>query len=490
MILVTGATGNIGGAVLDRLIEAGQKVRVLARDPAKLSSLGGAAEVVKGDLAAPETLDAAFAGVDKAFVVATGPDLAQLAGNAFDAAKRAGVKHVVFLSASAVDIEPLGAIGRWHQEAEAKLKASGLAWTILRPGPFASNALQWAATIKAQGAVYLPTGEGKSAPIHPLDIADVAALALLSPGHEGKAYDLTGPEALSTSEQVDKIGAAIGQPLRHVDIPEDMARGWLIRSGLPEVMVNAMLELMALTKAGQGEAVTGAVEQLLGRKARTFDAWAQESAAAFKAEAGAGGAPEDRQFPEWGQLYRDQSVEGMPWYYEPLDPDLENALVRYGMKTGQGLDIGSGPGTQAMALAAHGYQMTGTDLAEAAVEIATAKARERGLAVEFKADDILQTKLSGPYDFAFDRGCFHVLPAASRPDYVRTVLGLLRSGGYLFLKTFSEREPGSIGPHRFTADDIRSIFGETFEVLSTEETIYQGTREPEPRALFSVLRKA
>jgi uncharacterized protein YbjT (DUF2867 family)/2-polyprenyl-3-methyl-5-hydroxy-6-metoxy-1,4-benzoquinol methylase len=490
MILVTGATGNIGSVVLDRLIEAGQKVRVLARDPAKLSKVGGAAEVVKGDLASPETLDAAFAGADKAFVVATGPDITKLAINAFDAAEKAGVKHVVFISSSAVNVEPPIAIGRWHQEAEAKLKASGMAWTILRPGAFASNALQWTATIKAQGAVYMPTGEGKSAPIDPRDIADVAATALLSPGHEGKEYELSGPEALSMAEQVEKIGAAVGQPLRFVDVPADMARGWLVRAGLPEAIVDAMLEALAITKAGHGWTVTSTVEQVLGRKARTFDAWVADNAAAFKSEAGEGAsAPQDRQFPEWGQLYRDQSVEGMPWYYEPLDPDLENALVRYGMKTGEGLDIGSGPGTQAMALAARGYRMTGTDLAEAAVELAAAKARERGLVLEFKTDDILQTKLSGPFDFAFDRGCFHVLPVASRADYVRTVAGLLRSGGYLFLKTFSTLEPGFVGPHRFSADDIRSIFGEAFEVLSTDATVYQGTREPEPRALFSVLRK-
>lgn len=203
------------------------------------------------------------------------------------------------------------------------------------------------------------------------------------------------------------------------------------------------------------------------------------------------GAPaEGRQFPEWKQLYRDRPVEGMPWYYGALDPDLENALARHGVTSGAALDIGTGPGTQALALAERGYRVTGTDLAEAAVEQAAEKARERGLTVEFKADDILNTGLSGPFDFAFDRGCFHVLPVETRADYARTVAGLLGPGGYLFLKTFSVLQPGAIGPHRFTPDDIRSIFNGHFEIVSTAETVYQGTLDPLPRALFSVLRKS
>lgn len=202
------------------------------------------------------------------------------------------------------------------------------------------------------------------------------------------------------------------------------------------------------------------------------------------------GAAEDRKFPEWKQLYREQDVETMPWYYGALDPDLEGALARHGVTSGAALDIGTGPGTQAMALAERGYRVTGTDLAEAAVEQAAAKARERGLAVDFKADDILNSKLEGPFDFAFDRGCFHVLPPSARADYVRTLAGLLGPSGYLFLKTFSALQPGEIGPHQFSPDDIRSIFGGSFEIVSTDETVYQGTLDRLPRALFSVLKKA
>ncbi|WP_170229067.1 SDR family oxidoreductase [Polyangium fumosum] len=282
MILVIGATGNVGGAVLAQLIEAGQKVRVLVRDPAKLGELGGKVEVVKGDLTKPETLDAAFAGVDKVFVVFAGDDLATLAGNAMDAAKKAGVKHIVMLSSSTV-VEPYATLlGQWHIEAEAKIKASGLAWTILQPGAFASNTLHWVGSIKSQGVVFQPTGDGKSAPIDPHDIAAVAVKVLTSPGHEGKSYVLTGPEALSAAEEVAKIGAVLGRPLRFVDVPEAAAREGMVKAGLPEVFIRAVLEAHAMVKAGHGARITQTVEEILGRKARTFDDWLKSHGKAFQ----------------------------------------------------------------------------------------------------------------------------------------------------------------------------------------------------------------
>jgi uncharacterized protein YbjT (DUF2867 family) len=282
MILVTGATGNVGGAVLEQLVGAGHKVRALVRDPAKLGELGSKVEVVKGDLSKPETLDAAFAGVDKAFVLCAGGDLPKLAGNAVDAAKKAGVKHVVLLSSASVTGEHETQIGRWHREAEAKVKASGLAFTMVQPGAFASNTLMWAGSIKANGAVFQPTGDGKTTPIDPRDIAAVAVKALTSPGHEGKEYVLTGPEALSAAEQVAKISAAIGRPLKFVDVTEDAAREGMEKAGLPEVFIRAILEISALVKAGHGQLITPTVEQLLGRKARTYDEWLESNVKAFQ----------------------------------------------------------------------------------------------------------------------------------------------------------------------------------------------------------------
>lgn len=282
MILVTGATGNVGGAVLEQLVDAGQPVRALVRDPARLRELGGNIAVVKGDLSKPETLDAAFAGVDRAFLVCVGGDLPKLAGNAADAATRAGVKHIVLLSSSSVARAPDVQIARWHLEAGARVKASGVAWTMLRPGGFASNTLRWAASIKAQGAVFQPLGDAKARPIDERDIAAVAVKALTSPGHEGKEYELTGPEALTAAEQVAKISAAIGRPLRYVDVSEDAAREGMAKAGLPEVFIRALLEAFALIRSGKGEEPSSAIEQLLGRRGRTFDEWLERHVKTFQ----------------------------------------------------------------------------------------------------------------------------------------------------------------------------------------------------------------
>lgn len=197
---------------------------------------------------------------------------------------------------------------------------------------------------------------------------------------------------------------------------------------------------------------------------------------------------DERNFPDWQELYRSTPAESMPWYHEALDPDLERALERLQVARGRALDLGTGPGTQAFALAERGFDVTGSDLSHAAVEQAAAKAAERGLAARFPQDDILDSKLDGRFDVVLDRGCFHCLPPARRADYVRTLKRLVAPGGHLFLKCFSVLEPFDQGPYRFTPAELREIFGADFEVVSAEETVYHGPREPPPRALFAVLK--
>jgi uncharacterized protein YbjT (DUF2867 family) len=282
MILVTGATGTVGSEVVAQLLAAGQPVRVLTRHPEKAARYASNVEIAQGDLADPESLTAAFAGVDKVFLLATGLDLPKLEANAVEAAKKAGVKHIVKLSAAGAEIEPGITLGRWHRESEKNLEESGIAWTILRPGAFSSNTLNWAGSIKSQGMVFHVTGNGKTTPIDPRDIAAVAVAALTTPGHERKIYALTGPEALSTAEQVAKISTAIGKPIQAIDTPEAAARSGMLAQGMPHPLVEAVLELMALIRAGYGGETTNAVEEVLGRKARTFDAWLQDHVTAFR----------------------------------------------------------------------------------------------------------------------------------------------------------------------------------------------------------------
>ena len=195
------------------------------------------------------------------------------------------------------------------------------------------------------------------------------------------------------------------------------------------------------------------------------------------------------QEPGWEARYRQQSVETMPWFYAELDDDLRQALDELGLHSGIALDLGTGPGTQAMQLARRGFAVTATDLSESAIRLAGAKAEAQGLEITWRQDDILASRLAGQFDIIFDRGCFHVLPPERRADYVGTVTGLLRPGGSYFLKCFSSRQPGTQGPHRFTSEQIREIFGGGLQVRSITETVYQGTLDPLPRALFCAMRR-
>ncbi|MEP7121975.1 MAG: SDR family oxidoreductase [Byssovorax sp.] len=282
MILVTGATGTVGSEVVEQLLSAGYPVRVLTRHPERAAKYASSVEIAQGDLASPETLTAAFAGVEKVFLLATGPELAKLEGHAIEAAKAAGVKHIVKLSAAGAELDPGIAIGRWHRESEKHLEESGLAWTILRPGAFNSNALTWAETIKAKGMVFHVTGNGKGTPIDPRDIAAVAVAALTTPGHEGKIYEMTGPEALTTAEMVAKISKALEKPIQCVDAPEAAARAGMLQRGMPLVLVEAVLELTALVREGYRAKPTPVVEEVLGRPARSFDTWLSEHIDAFR----------------------------------------------------------------------------------------------------------------------------------------------------------------------------------------------------------------
>ena len=199
---------------------------------------------------------------------------------------------------------------------------------------------------------------------------------------------------------------------------------------------------------------------------------------------------QQREFPNWEKLYQDQNVESMPWFNPDLDADLDQALSKLNLHTGAALDLGTGPGTQAIALAQRGFQVTATDLSDTAIQKAQAIAKEKGLDIFWKQDDILNSNLAQKFDFILDRGCFHVFLPERRQDYVNVVGNLIKPGGYLFLKCFSHLETREEGPYRFTSDEIQNIFGNSFKVHSVEQTVYQGTLDPLPKAIFCILEKA
>ena len=282
MILVTGATGNVGSEVVQQLASSGHKVRALVRAKDEATKFPTTVDAVVGDLDNVESLVNAMKGVDKVYLLAPlTPALIKQESNAIEAAKRSKIKHVVKHSVLGAQYEAIG-LGKWHRAGEKTLEASGLAWTHLRPSGFHSNALYWTQTIKSQGAVYQPSGDGKLGLIDPRDIGAVAVKVLTESGHEAKSYELTGPAALSAAEQCDVIGRVLGKPVKFVDVPAQAARESMLGMGMPAQIADLMIEFMGLVRAGQGALVTDTVQKLTGRAPRTFEAWVKDHVAAFR----------------------------------------------------------------------------------------------------------------------------------------------------------------------------------------------------------------
>jgi uncharacterized protein YbjT (DUF2867 family) len=281
MILVTGATGTVGREVVAQLLRAGQKVRAMTRDPSKVKFDGGV-EVVKGDFDSPDTLASAVNGVERVFSLTFGPQTGDRERNLAQAAKASGIRHIVKLSALGGDDETRNDIRKWHDEGEQAIRETGIQWTVLRPGAFMSNALHWRASIRAQGKVFSNYGDGKLPPVHPRDIAAVAVRALTSDGHEGKAYPLTGPEALSMSEQVKILEDAIGQPLEYVPITDEAARKGMEQAGMPPCLIDALVPFAAFIRSGKAAHLCHTVEEVTGRPPLRFRDWTKENAAAFR----------------------------------------------------------------------------------------------------------------------------------------------------------------------------------------------------------------
>jgi uncharacterized protein YbjT (DUF2867 family) len=281
-ILVTGATGTVGSEVVRQLAELGGRVRVLTRDPEKAKKFGKGVEVIKGDLVKPETLAPAFAGVDKVFVLSNYPVIAVAEGNAFVAAKAAGVKHIVKLSGRHTNADPFSAtaVAKWHTESEERLQSLGIPWTILRPGSFASNFLLW--FDRQNNTLSLPMGEGKDSFIDPRDIAACAVKLLTTSGHDGRIYEITGPEHLSFEQWAAKLSAAIGKKVSYQNVPEEALRQGLLSMGIPAPTAESFIAFFSLIRNGKIYSPTSAVADLLGRQPRSFDEWARDNAAAFR----------------------------------------------------------------------------------------------------------------------------------------------------------------------------------------------------------------
>ena len=220
-------------------------------------------------------------GGEKIFSLTFGPKTGVHEGNLAAAAKKTGVRHIVKLSALGGNDELRNDIRKWHDEGEAEIRNAGVPLTVLRPTGFMSNALHWRESIRATGKVFSNYGEGKLPCIHPRDIAAVAVRALTSDGHEGKAYHLTGPEALSVREQVKIISNAAGRPIEYVVVTDDAARKGMTQAGMPGFLIDALIPFAEFVRSGKAAQVHRTVEEVTGRAAFTFSDWARDNAAAF-----------------------------------------------------------------------------------------------------------------------------------------------------------------------------------------------------------------
>jgi uncharacterized protein YbjT (DUF2867 family) len=283
MILVTAATGTVGRPLVELLAAEGAGVRAVTRDP-KAAGLPAGVEVVEGDPSRPGTIAPFLEGATGLFVNprSVGSGISELLGLAHER----GVKRVVALSAINVDDDldeqPSRYNGDRNKEVEDATVASGLEWVSLRASSFVINTLRaWGPQIRAGDVVYGPYATFAESAIHERDLAEAGARALLTDELVGRRLELTGPQSLTHEEMVAIIGDVIGRPLRYQEIPEEAAKQGMVQGGFPEPFVEALLARYA-RGVGRPAPLTGVVEEILGRPARTYAEWVADHATAFR----------------------------------------------------------------------------------------------------------------------------------------------------------------------------------------------------------------
>jgi uncharacterized protein YbjT (DUF2867 family) len=286
-ILVTGATGRIGSELVRRLRARGASVRALVHTPAKASALAAAeVELVPGDFEDPASLDRAVADVERVFLLSPPhPRQVELQGNLVQAAHRAGARRLVKLSALGASPDWPLAVPRWHWQTEQQIEQAGFAFTHLRPNYFMQMVLTLAPEVSQQGTLSVPAGAGRVSMVDARDIAAVAAAVLLEPGHAGRVYEITGPEALSFGDVARLLTQATGRSVTYVDVPPDAAVAALVATGLPtwwaEYRVGVYRLYQGAGPDGWSAAVTNVVSEVGKQQPRRFADFAREFRASF-----------------------------------------------------------------------------------------------------------------------------------------------------------------------------------------------------------------
>jgi uncharacterized protein YbjT (DUF2867 family) len=286
MILVTGASGNVGKAVLNEVARSGAKHKAMYRSPEEAAKAPAGTATVVADFSKKETLTSALRGVERVYLVCSPvPELVQLETNVIESSGAAGVKHIVLNSALGAGDYPKS-FPSWHRKVEDTLKGTDISFTILRPNSFHQNVLTYfAPSIRAQGVFFSSMGDARVSFLDVRDIAAVAAKALAGGEHIGKTYELNGPEALSYTELAEKISRHTGRAVQYVDIPAEAQRKAMLDQGMPAWQVDALLDLQEYYTSGKGGEIDPLLPKLLGRPPIAMDRFLGEFAAEFRTTA-------------------------------------------------------------------------------------------------------------------------------------------------------------------------------------------------------------
>jgi|SRR5215467_1487819 len=287
MILITGATGNVGLELTRKLFDRGLPVRAFVRDRARARAISlPGIELVEGDFARPDTFARALDGVDQLFLLMpTRADVEQRQRNFVDAAKRARVKHVVKLSQFGANAAAAGRFQRYHAGVEHHILKSRIPYTFLRPNLFMQALLDFRSSIASQGTFYAPAGSARVSVIDVRDVASAAAAALTNSEHENKTYELTGPEALTHAEMASELSEAFGRTVSYVDVPPEFMLQTLLDLRMPQWQAAGVLEDYDRYRRGEAAIVTSAVRDITQHQSTRFSQFAADYARQFLGKA-------------------------------------------------------------------------------------------------------------------------------------------------------------------------------------------------------------
>jgi len=287
MILVTGATGNIGTELVKQLWARGESVRAFVRNRthARAITLPGL-DIAEGDFNKPQSLARSLVGVDRLFLlIPSSSEVEKLQRSLVDAAKRSNVRRIVKLSQLGAEERAEGRFRRYHGAVESYIRRSGIPFTFLRPNLFMQSLLNFRSTISSRGEFYGLAGNGRVSLVDVRDIAAVALRALIEPGHEGRTYDVTGPESLTHAEIAEQLSKALGKHVEYVDVAPEAMREALLGFGLPPWQADGVIEDYEHYRRGEAARVTSTVRDVTRNDPMPFFQFVQDYAGKFLGKA-------------------------------------------------------------------------------------------------------------------------------------------------------------------------------------------------------------